>query len=832
MRQIKLEETTVADDYGEVVRAIDPRLRCQDWLSQPTPAHCDHWAICQALEAQAVRPVDGNWRVGKYHIREQIGGGGGSVVLLASDPLLRDRNVALKVPLPPKRNVIQPTHIRSVLDLFREACAHRSLPAVPGLVRVYEVHAPVLFTDLEDEEFLARVRFHLISEPIVIVMDYEPGDSLEAILKKKGGQPYGTTLEVAKLLHGIATPVLHLHKAGRVHRDIKPQNVLMGNAAVPVLCDLGLAIPITQLDDYESLNRGTLNYLAPEQINVQFGPVRAATDIWALGVIMFEAATGKRPFDCDLPTDRACRDEIYKRIQGEHTPAMSQFVPDIDPEFVKICETCLEKEPQNRFASVSDFLSALTAWIGRQSAGSLASTAKDESQKLGLFAWNPQIYSELAHQLLVFLIIEVNAQASGQLQEGIRELLSEFDCRSYRIYYVLGRFDFVVRGFFSVVKLEALRRRFNHHPHQSHSGLIRRIEICTVAAQLHHWHWGRGTFAMPKPSQIIDILKYLKQPEWWLSVPEMQTYMSNWYIRRVIPTNDRLVFFVLLRSHRGELHDDASGSILRVVSEAIESPPTPIENTALYELQHADYVGVIKAEARNLFHIGGLVQSLNESLAPYNCVTMTCVAADPNIEGREDLDISTLTPPSPRQMTQRYLPTLFAASSSKDADQVIDWAINYVLIRQKPQDYLFASLNFIDSVLCTVRDKDYARFILFIWTLYRSATEGITPAADMLQQNGGAQAAADEIKGARGAICFQRLASLAQVLLPTYSSPGDWDHVDRLRDAVSPDAAPLGADPREWLTLAEALFTFHENVWQLNRALESLGRKPFGDQYF
>ncbi|MEZ0230895.1 MAG: serine/threonine-protein kinase, partial [Planctomycetota bacterium] len=230
--------------------------------------------VLQTLRAEAAResalepapPMDGK-RVGSYALGEELGRGGMGVVYRAFDTNLR-RPVALKMILDASRADLEERE-----RFEREARATAKL-SHPGIVQVFDagVH--------EGKPFL--------------VMELVEGRSFETVLS---GKEALTPRRVAEVVRGVAEALQHAHEHGVVHRDVKPQNVLLDREGRPRLVDFGLArdSATNNLTVTGSI-LGTPAYLAPEQARGESRGQGPAIDIYALGAVLYRALVGRPPF--------------------------------------------------------------------------------------------------------------------------------------------------------------------------------------------------------------------------------------------------------------------------------------------------------------------------------------------------------------------------------------------------------------------------------------------------------------------------------------------------------------------------------------------------------
>ena len=253
--------------------------------------------------------------VSHYKILEQIGAGGMGVVYLAEDERLH-RKVALKF--------ISPASAGDTVAqrrLLREAQTASSLDN-PNIATVYEVG------DFEGQFFIA--------------MAYYQGETLKGRIDR-GTLPLA---EVASIAWDIANGLAAAHTSGVVHRDLKPANVFLTSSGQVKILDFGLAkvetataetvLGVTQT----GTTLGTLWYMAPEQARGVLVDQRA--DVWALGVLIFEMCTGRLPFRGDTAT------AILLALATDEVPPLQTLRRDAPPEFAKLVERALVKDPERR----------------------------------------------------------------------------------------------------------------------------------------------------------------------------------------------------------------------------------------------------------------------------------------------------------------------------------------------------------------------------------------------------------------------------------------------------------------------------------------------------
>lgn len=254
---------------------------------------------------------------GRYEVEQRIGGGGMAVVYRAHDNLL-NRTVALKL----LRS--QFGHDDEFINRFRrEAQAAASL-SHPHVVNVYDVGE-------EDE-----IQY--------IVMEYVEGQTLKELITKEG------TLKIEDAVHiasQICDALEHAHQNHIIHRDIKPHNILIGKRGRIKVTDFGIARAVTSATiTHTGSVIGSVHYFSPEQ--ARGGISGEKSDIYSLGIVLYEMVTGKVPFSGDSPISVA-----LKHLQEEIVPPR-QIQPDIPQSVENIILRALVKDPLHRYQSAKE----------------------------------------------------------------------------------------------------------------------------------------------------------------------------------------------------------------------------------------------------------------------------------------------------------------------------------------------------------------------------------------------------------------------------------------------------------------------------------------------
>ncbi|MFT4044788.1 MAG: protein kinase [Gordonia sp. (in: high G+C Gram-positive bacteria)] len=270
-------------------------------------------------------PVDvllGSVLEGRYRIDAPIARGGMSAVYLAHD-LRLSRDVAVKV--------MDSRYSSDVQFLRRFEFEARAVAGLkhPGLVAVYD-------QSIED-----GIAF--------LVMELVEGGSLRELLRERGPMPPHAVVAVADpVLGGLGTA----HAAGLAHRDVKPENVLISDAGEVKVADFGLVRAVTEAGvTSASVILGTAAYLSPEQ--VQSTHADARSDVYSMGVMMFEMLTGRTPFHGDSPLALA-----YQRLSYD-VPAPGDVIDGVPEEFDEVILRATERHPADRYANGFEMRDAL-----------------------------------------------------------------------------------------------------------------------------------------------------------------------------------------------------------------------------------------------------------------------------------------------------------------------------------------------------------------------------------------------------------------------------------------------------------------------------------------
>lgn len=261
--------------------------------------------------------------IGKYQIEDVLGEGAMGVVYRALDPVL-NRHVAIKIM---SEALAQDSDLRE--RFLREAQAAGSLQH-PHVVTIYD------FGEVDGHPFIA--------------MEYVEGVDLEHLLRTN--VPLSVE-EKIDLIVGVLQGLAYAHKKGVIHRDIKPANVRVDSEGKARIMDFGIAHLASSNMTRTGMMLGTPNYMAPEQI--VGNEVTARTDIFSVGVLMYELLTNAKPFQGDT-----LHTVMYK-VLSEMPPPLDKVLPGLPSSLNTVVMRALQKQPDQRYASALEMANDLTA---------------------------------------------------------------------------------------------------------------------------------------------------------------------------------------------------------------------------------------------------------------------------------------------------------------------------------------------------------------------------------------------------------------------------------------------------------------------------------------
>jgi eukaryotic-like serine/threonine-protein kinase len=262
--------------------------------------------------------------IGRYEVLEKLGSGGMAHVYLASDPFMK-RQVAIKV------MSASLTHDPEFQDRFQREAEVIAALEHPYIVPVYD------FGYFDEQPFL--------------VMRYLMGGSVKERLEDYGPMPLS---DAAKILERMAAALDHAHQAGVVHRDVKPENVLMDNHGETFLADFGIVKILSKGPGNSSglWIAGTPAYMSPEQVHGDI-PVTSRSDVYAMGIMLYEMLSGKKPFNDPNPT------KLMMKQVLDPVPEINVVLNNAAPGIAEVIRKALAKDPDDRYEGAGEFSEAV-----------------------------------------------------------------------------------------------------------------------------------------------------------------------------------------------------------------------------------------------------------------------------------------------------------------------------------------------------------------------------------------------------------------------------------------------------------------------------------------
>jgi len=268
---------------------------------------------------------------GRYQLLRRLGSGAMGAVFLAKDPQL-GRKVAIKIPS------FRGGNLESMIERFYQEARSAAKVDHPNICKIYEVG------EVDGCPFIA--------------MSYIKGQTLSSYITE-GKRP--NDRRCARFIRKVARALATAHAGSIVHRDLKPENIMVVNEREPVVMDFGLA---RQIENDPSLTEsgmilGTPAYMSPEQIDGTRESVGTQSDIYSLGVVMYELLSGQIPFRGNLAS-------VLYKITHEDPVPLQRLRPDIRPALAKICEKMMRRNPARRYQTMQEAIADLDAFISSE----------------------------------------------------------------------------------------------------------------------------------------------------------------------------------------------------------------------------------------------------------------------------------------------------------------------------------------------------------------------------------------------------------------------------------------------------------------------------------
>ncbi len=312
-------------------RSVTCKSCGRDFVAQPV---AQETAAPQARDTSADQSTPAAWvrdaallkRIGRFEVRKKLGQGGFGTVYRAFDPQL-EREVAVKVP---KTELLASP--KSVERFLREAKAAARLNH-PHIVPVYDAG--------RDGELNYIASAFIDGQPLSAMID----------------QFTGEFRRIATVIRQLAEALDYAHSQGVIHRDVKPDNVMIDSAGQPHLMDFGLARigDAAQKLTHDGTVMGTPAYMSPEQACDDPSAVTHASDQYSLGVVLYELLTGETPF-VGPPAI------IIFNVLNQPIPAPRSLRADLPPDLETICLKAVSRESSARYATCADFAADLERW--------------------------------------------------------------------------------------------------------------------------------------------------------------------------------------------------------------------------------------------------------------------------------------------------------------------------------------------------------------------------------------------------------------------------------------------------------------------------------------
>ena len=316
---------------------------------------------------------------GRYRIERVLGTGGMGIVYLALDTRL-ERQVALKIP-----RFDSDGKLHSIERFRREA-------RVMALVQHRNL-CPIIDVDEHNGRHYLTMAW-IDGEPLSQILSSRIHETMDETPASPAASWF-TTSQIAEWIRKLAIGLDAAHRVGVVHRDLKPANVIIDQSGEPILMDFGLAWMAHETDSRVTLAGaiiGTPGYMSPEQADCEPERVGAASDIYSLGVVLYELLAG-----CPIRSGSVTR--VLYLLTHETPPRPSDIRSDVDLQLEEICWKAIARRPEDRFATAAEFAEALTRYQVAVSDG--VSVLPSEMGKHALGIPKPQVTRRSSQRIAI-----------------------------------------------------------------------------------------------------------------------------------------------------------------------------------------------------------------------------------------------------------------------------------------------------------------------------------------------------------------------------------------------------------------------------------------------